>query len=233
LSRIYRNSARVVANSTGLRDLFLKTYPDLDPRVIPNGIDTEEFSPRPHDAAQPVQLICMARLIPRKGIELLIRACAELKRKGLDFRCHIVGEGPEEEHLKTLAAERNLLAAVLFHGRLERAAVAQLLPQCDIFVLPSYAEGMSNAALEAMACGLPLVLSDTGGTRELVDGNGAIFPVGDQEILNQILVELVRNRELRRALGERSRRNAMNFTWRRVAEQYRALYGEILGESKS
>jgi glycosyltransferase involved in cell wall biosynthesis len=233
LRRIYHHSARVVANSTGLKKLFEQSYHELRARVIPNGIDTDRFHPQPKNPDRPVQLVTMARLIPRKGLDLLINACAELQNRQRDFRCHIIGEGPEEEPLKELARKRNLLDRVLFHGRLEREQVKNLLPQCDIFVLPSYAEGMSNAALEAMACGLPLVLSDTGGTQELIQSNGVIFQPGNQYALNQKLLDLVQHPRKIELLGEQSRRHAQNFTWRRVAEQYHALYLEVMQEKST
>jgi glycosyltransferase involved in cell wall biosynthesis len=140
----------------------------------------------------------------------------------------IAGEGPEEEPLKQLCHKLRVSSNVQFLGRVERDAMQKLLPQCDIFVLPSYAEGMSNAALEALACGLPLILTDTGGTSELINENGYIVPAGDDLILADKLMNLCEDSELRMQMGIESRKHAVSFSWQNIAKQYDELYREVL-----
>jgi len=227
LKRIYRSSQRVIANSQGLKELFEKQFPELRASVIPNGIDAAKFSPRRNRDWNEWRLVCAARLIARKGIDLLLRACQRLKNAEIDFSCHLIGDGPEEESLKRLAGKLGLGERIRFHGRMNRDEIAQFLPNCDLFVLPSYAEGMSNAALEAMACGLPVLLTDTGGSRELVDGNGEMVPIGDAEALTAALLRMLAQPEAMRRMGEQSRKRAETFSWNNVAAQYYELYGQI------
>jgi len=224
LNRIYRSARAVVANSRGLQDLFQRQFPRLTAQVIPNGVDTTLFAPVSRPIPSEFTLVTLARLIPRKGIDLLLRACRILQQNGFAFQCHIVGDGPEEENLKKLSRELGISERITFHGRMERESVARFLPQCDLFVLPSYAEGMSNAALEAMACGLPLVLTDTGGSRELIDGNGKIVAIGESLLLAATLMDLLSQPQQLREMGDQSRIRAEQYSWRTVAQQYHDLY---------
>jgi L-malate glycosyltransferase len=228
LKRIYSNARSVVANSNGLRNLYEKQFPEFNAGVIPNGVDTEMYKPVSREDNREPSLVATARLIPRKGIDLLVQACAELNREGLPFQCHIIGNGPEEDALKRQAAQSGVAERVHFHGRMEKEEIAAFLPQCDVFVLPSFAEGMSNAALEAMACGLPLLLTDVGGSRELIDGNGSIVPVGDSRALADRLRVWLGEPQILRTMGRRSRMCANAFSWASVAQRYRELYYQLV-----
>ncbi len=232
LKRIYSSASAVVANSRGLSNLFHEQFPHLNAPVIPNGIDTEAFAPQPKSNTNGLSLVTVARLIPRKGIDLLIRACAEINREQILFNCHIIGDGPEEDNLKKMSQELGVAERVHFHGRMNKESVAGFLPKCDIFVLPSYAEGMSNAALEAMGCGLPLLLTDTGGSRELVDGNGRIIPTGDASELADVLRDWYVKPELVNSMGQRSRICANAFSWTSVAQRYRDMYIQLAENRK-
>ncbi|MGC9329653.1 MAG: glycosyltransferase, partial [Candidatus Hinthialibacter sp.] len=212
----------------GLKELFESQFPPLQASVIPNGIDTEMYQPVEREENPELNLAAVARLIPRKGIDLLIEACAELDRNGAPYQCHIVGDGPEEDRLKRRARRLGIAGRVHFHGRMEKQDLADFLPRCDIFVLPSYAEGMSNAALEAMACGLPLLLTDTGGSRELIDGNGFIIPPGDAHALAERLRLWIEEPGVVRTMGNRSRMCAHAFSWAAIAARHRELYYQLI-----
>lgn len=228
LQRIYSNAASVVANSSGLKNLFEQAFPQLTAQVVPNGIDMKLFQPAAHEPNAPPFIVSVGRMIPRKGFDVLLRACAKLKAKGVEFRCGFIGDGPEEETLKALANELGIRERVQFLGGMSREQIAAFLPACDAFVLPSHAEGMANAALEAMACGLPLLLTDVGGSRELVDGNGAIVASGDVDALTQHLYNWLTAPNLIEEMGRRSRERAQLFSWQSAAQQYRALYQHVI-----
>jgi len=101
------------------------------------------------------------------------------------------------------------------------------LPECDLFILPSLAEGMSNAALEAMACGLPVLLTDTGGAQELVQNNGRVVPCGDMAALRSTLLRMLDTPERWGQWGATSREIAEGRSWSFVAEQYLGLFRRI------
>ena len=99
----------------------------------------------------------------------------------------------------------------------------------DIFVLPSYNEGMSNALLEAMACGLPVVVTDVGGTSELLEegGNGYIFPTGNVENLSLILEKIAQAPNQLKKLGKKSRKKAEDLSWNNIVNFYVDLFESI------
>lgn len=229
LRRIYGNARTVVANSEGLQALFERQFPETRARVTPNGVNTLRFRPIEKSQRDLSSIVAVARLIPRKGIDLLIHACGELHREGAGFECHIIGDGPEKNRLRQLAQSLGLGERIHFHGAMTRDALMEFLPRQGIFALPSYAEGMANAALEAMACGLPLALTETGGSRELIDGNGIIIPRGDAKRLSTVLGEWLRRPDLVSEMGVRSRARAEEiFSWANAARDYRDIYYQAL-----
>jgi len=231
LHRIYHKAGAVVANSRGLKELFDSHYSDLNAAVIPNGIEIEEYTPK--ESANPVlKIVCVARLIPRKGVHLLLDACKQLSGKKHLFEAHIIGEGPEMSNLQQQAETLDIKKNTFFHGRLERDEITRLLPMFDVFALPSYAEGMPNAALEAMACGLPLILSNTGGAQELVKNNGKIITKGNANALAEAIEFYIKSPQEIMQQGRASREHAQNFTWQRVAGDYAQLYLNCLQKAR-
>ncbi len=229
LNRVYHHAKAVIANSRQFADLFEEQFPELSAEVITNGIDTETFQPQEH-YNDVMKIVTAARLIPRKGIDILIKACKQLKKNNILFELNIAGEGPEEEPLKQLCHKLHIASQVNFLGRVERKNMQTLLPQCDVFVLPSYAEGMSNAALEALACGLPLILTNTGGTKELINHNGFIIPFGDDLMLADKLMDLCEDKTLRQQMGEQSRQHARSYSWQKIAQQYYDVYRQVMSD---
>ncbi len=226
--RSWHSAHTVVANSEGLRNQALQAFPDIPIDVIPNGIDVERFRPLPRAPGDTVRVVTVARLIPRKAIHLLIEALAQLRNSS--WRLTIVGDGPERERLSILTEQKGIHERVEFSGDMDRRRIAELLPECDLFVLPSLAEGMSNAALEAMACGLPVLLTETGGSDELVNENGTVVPCGDVEALRKALEHLLANREQWGEMGRRSREIAESLSWSATARRYISLLRQAAGK---
>lgn len=135
---------------------------------IPNGIPLGP--PLQREAVAPVRrLIWTGRLSPQKGIDLLLPALARIVASGRDFRLEIVGDGPEGPTLTKTCRQLCLDGRVAFTGPVHRDAVRTRLAAADAFVLPSRYEGMSNAALEAMESGLPVLLTACGGIDTWID----------------------------------------------------------------
>lgn len=225
IRRIWRSASAVTACSDAHKELALRTAPALGIKVIPNGVDTEAFKPAGRGergaGGAPIRILCSARLIARKGQQHLLRAIHLLDREGVrNVEVLLVGTGDAEKTLKRSAAMLGVADRFRFLGMKSRADMCGIVAAADLFVLPSYNEGMSLALLEAMAGGLPVVVTDTGGTRELLDGNGYVVPWADPAALAVKLKELIDSPERRSAMGRRSREIAMNFTWRKVTERY-------------
>lgn len=233
LCRIWRRAGAVTAISQEQCELAYQTLPELSLTVIPNGVDTSEFTPAEggHERSE-VLILCVARLIARKGQEYLLRALARLRREtAVAVRVVLVGSGDGEEALRALVRALDIQDVVTFRGAVDRASMPAMYQESDIFVLPSEQEGMSIALLEAMASGLPVVVTDTGGTTELVSPNvnGEIVRWADVEGLSDALHRLVENAGRRRAWGRASREKALAFGWPKLAERYLSLCRMVAG----
>jgi glycosyltransferase involved in cell wall biosynthesis len=166
----------------------------------------------------------------------LLRAFARLRAHcDHPIRLTLVGTGDAEDTLHRLATDLGVADAVTFTGFVPRGDMPAVYRQADIFVLPSQNEGMSIALLEAMASGLPVVVTDTGGTAELVeDGvNGLIFEWGDVDTLATHLRRLATHRSFARRMGTVSRVRAAGFSWDTVAERYQEIFVELADEKDS
>jgi glycosyltransferase involved in cell wall biosynthesis len=174
-------------------------------------------------------LISVGRLVHAKNFETLIRAVAWARAAVPDLGLWIVGGGDEGPALRRLCTELGLASAVRFCG--ERRDVGDWLRAADVFVLSSISEGLPISALEAMAAGLPAIVTDVGGLPELValSGAGTIVPVGDVGGLARAIVEYANRRHELASLGERaSRCYRAYFTPDRMAEEYLTLYRACL-----
>ena len=226
--RIWSGAAAVVANSHGLQSLALEFMPGLDIGVIPNGIDTERFHPvEGRDAAVPLQALTVCRLIGRKRIDLLIGAVARARELGLSIELTVAGDGNLMGQLQRLAKDLGVAERVHFMGGVPPEQMPQLYRQSDLFIMSSAHEGMSNAMLEAMASGLPIVTTRCEGVDELIADNGRV--VDGPDGLVQALQALARDPGRRREMGAASRSQAERFTWSAVADRYVQYYQRVSG----
>jgi glycosyltransferase involved in cell wall biosynthesis len=203
-------------------------------RLCYNGIDVERFRPegreRPavlRDAALTVGVVCALR--PEKDLGTLAEGFARAWREWPEMRLVVVGSGLEREPLERLLTELGVRAAA--HLEPSTAEVAPWLRGIDIFVLPSKSEALSNALMEAMACGCVAVASAVGGNPELVkEGEtGLLFPAGDAEALAGCLLQLARDPEQRRRMAAQAqRRMETEFTLPAAAKRMEEIYAAVL-----
>ena len=221
---IWRNARAVVGNSAGLCQLAQNFMPGLAVLEIPNGVDTGRFFPATRKPDGTCELLFVGRLAPQKGVDILLNALALIFT---GWRLRIAGDGPEREHLSALATTLGLADRVTFLGWTQRDALPELYRSADVFVFPSYDEGMPNVVLEALASGLPIVATRIAGNDQLVvDGeNGALVPPGNPAAFANALLPVLADRTLRTAMGESSRRIAVErFSWTRSAAAYEKLF---------
>jgi glycosyltransferase involved in cell wall biosynthesis len=146
-----------------------------------------------------------------------------------DVCLYLLGDGPLKEELMHLAEQLEITDRVLFHGQTDN--VLTHLQEADLFVLPSRAEGLSNALLEAMSCGLPVVVSAIPGNVDVIDHNqnGLRFTVDDPDALAQILTSLLTNANQRKRLGRQARQTVeRRYSLSAVADQYIDLYRDLM-----
>lgn len=228
---IWRRADRVVAVCESLGQLALRTWPDLHYAVVPNGVDLALFHPADPAATRPSQRIrclAVARLIERKGLGDLIRALALLEPGR--FELEIVGGGADQQVLQDLAAHLGVAEEVRFSGPLSRAEVAERYRAADLFTLPSSAEAFGNVFAEALASGLPIIGSATGGIPDLVEhgSNGLLVSPGDVQALAGAIRFLADDPELRREMALRNRARAeATLEWAYVTRRYLSIYEAI------
>jgi len=230
LSTIWRGAEKVVTKCRGETDMLRAADPATVPSVVYNGVVIDDFQPsRPPQEGEPLRLICVGRLIERKGQRDLIEAVARLVARGIDVRLSLVGTGDSESSYRRLVNDRGLAGRIEFAGYVPREDMPGQYSRAHVFVLPSYNEGMSVSTLEAMAAGLPLVVSRTGGVEELVEerNNGLSFRPGDIAGLTSHLEALARDASLVRSMGKRSLVRAAAFSWDSAAEAYVHMLKEI------
>lgn len=221
--KIWKNATHVVANSKGLRDLAAQSAPEQRLLMIPNGVDTAFFHPAEEkNRSETITLISTGRLIERKGYAYLIEALEGLP----NVRLQLVGDGNLKDELRAAALKAGV--AVEFLGAKSRQDVARLLRAADLFVLPSLNEGMSNSLLEATASGLPAVVTDVGGSLELVEDNrnGFTVPKENAAALRRVIEKYIDNPKLLELHGRASRRVAKTMSVEKNADRYISLYKE-------
>ncbi|MBC7258251.1 MAG: glycosyltransferase [Chloroflexi bacterium] len=220
-------------------------------RVIPAGVDTERFHPIPVEVAKahigiPQErklILFVGRIEPLKGIETLFRAIAILAKETPCFCENICvsiiggeGEGTEatrsaeEERLRELREQLELRDLVTFLGSKDQDALPYYYSAAYVVVVPSYYESFGMVAVEAMACGVPVIASKAGGLMYTIqDGlTGLLFPSNSPAALAEKLCMLLDEPELRDKMGENARQWAQRFAWPNIADQIVALYGELL-----
>ncbi len=163
--------------------------------VVSNGVDATRFQPAERSAARAALgirtaehvLVCVSRLSPEKGIDVLVDAMAQLK--GSSARLYVVGDGAERDALATRARAAGVSENVVFKLTRPHDEIPRWLAAADVAVLPSRTEGMPNAVLEALACGRPVVATAVGGTRELITDPalGRLVAPGDAAALANAL----------------------------------------------
>jgi glycosyltransferase involved in cell wall biosynthesis len=203
-------------------------------KVIPQfGVDPELFRPPVSREKGRGFIIGSAnrRLVPEKGVDLLLRATAKLP--GI-WRLHIVGDGPERLPLERLASELRISDRVHFDRTISSAAMPAYMRQLDTLVLSSrtkknWKEQFGRALVEAMACEVPVIGSDSGEIPHVIGSAGLIFAEDNVGALRSHLLELMRSENLRRDLGQRGRERVLSmYTQSQIAAQTVAVYREML-----
>lgn len=223
--RIWSGAALLVANSAGLRERALRFLPTGQIEVIPNGVQADRFVPgESHVDRGELRLLTVGRLSATKRVELLIAATGLIRQRLPSVRLTIVGGGALEDALRQVVRKEGLEASVTMTGRLEADELPGVYQNHDLFVSASEQEGMSNAMLEAMASGLPIVTTRCEGVAELIGANGVVVEDANAESLAAAVQELADDPTRRQQMALAARKRAEQFSWAAVAEQYIERY---------
>lgn len=235
VTTILRCSSAVVAASTNIRDNVYQYYGYRGRiELIPLGIKPPHRIPEASraDLGLPEGVflgVTVGRLVRRKGLDLLIRALARPECSAIHLA--VIGSGPEEGRLQSLAQDLHLGNRVRFLGRVDDDKKWQVLQAADVYFSASMHEGFGLVYLEAMTAGLPVITPDEGGQADfLEDGiTGYLIPPGDLEALAQTMARAAVRRDGLRTMGASNRVRAADYRIDRVALRYERLFASILG----
>ncbi|UCD49811.1 MAG: glycosyltransferase [Phycisphaerales bacterium] len=228
--RVWKRAAALVACSEGLKARALRFLSSAQIEVIPNGVDLERFRPAETGSStenQPLKLLTVGRLSATKRLNLLIDAVEHLRAAGAQVKLDVIGGGALEVELRQLLALKDLRDVVTLAGRHQAQEMPEIYRRHDVFVSASSQEGMSNAMLEAMASGLPIVATRCEGLDELIADNGLIVDEAAPDTLAQAIRTLVDDQSKREAMAVAARKQAEKFNWGAVAEAYLQLYAKV------
>jgi glycosyltransferase involved in cell wall biosynthesis len=229
--------AAVVCNSDANYQYFLRARIANRRKLscIPNGLELEQFSDKtsctletPLGSVGRKVVGTVGSLMTEKSPGVFVRVAARVLAGYPDALFVHVGDGPLRKATEALSHQLGLGPSCLFLG--QRSDVPRLLMKMDVFVLTSNTEGLPNALMEAMAAGLPCVVTDAGGCRELVidEETGFVVPIDDEERLAERILRLLRDEKLRGRMGVRGREQMAGFDVWKMAQRYELLYQSVL-----
>jgi D-inositol-3-phosphate glycosyltransferase len=251
LARVDRVVTATLAERTQLR--FLYKADDRKLITIPPGVDTSHFYPIPSDEAKAFiglkpdtrMILFVGRIEPLKGVDTLIRAmsCLKLMDNNRPVDLAIIGGEPdvspeqrtsEMARLQKLCDELAMGRTVIFLGKRGQDTLPYYYSAAEVLVMPSHYESFGMVALEAMACGTPVIASEVGGLGFLVQNGktGYTIPNGDPEVLCDKLSTLLNDPSLRETMGGRAAEYAQSYTWDKIAAQIVKVYQALLNKNK-
>jgi len=224
---VFDASTVVVALSEHWREvLSLRAHPERIV-VLPNAVDPEEYEPR--TGADPPHVVFVSNHIERKGIAEVTESIDRLQTDGLQFRATIAGSGPLSHHAAEVADAHD---PVEYVGYVSEERKREILSEGSVYVLPTQAEGLPIAVLEAMAGGNAIISTDVGSISSIVDdANGALVPPGDVDELTAALERLLSDPSTTERMGAVSRQRIEDsYAWPDVVEDLLSLYAGVLAD---
>ena len=244
LRRKMRAARFVVTCTDANREHLLKIEPAAEVHCVYHGLNAEfagllKQSPDARSGPSRLRALGVGRLVPKKGFDVLVEACAVLRRRDVEFEALIVGEhGEHEPELRRRISQHGLENHVLLAGPMEQSRLYEEYRRASAFCLPCRVldngdrDGIPNVLMEAMACGLPVITTPVSGIPEIVrDGvNGRLVPPDDPEALADALLCLDRDSGLAESLSREARATVSeHFDGERFASQLATLFREVVG----
>jgi glycosyltransferase involved in cell wall biosynthesis len=209
---IYEHASRVICVSDRVREqLWQEAGESIRATVVYNGADPQLFAPKAEYWEPAPVILSIGNLIPIKGHETMLRALAVAADRHPRLACQIIGDGPLRGYLSRLAVDLGIGDRVRFLGRQSRAAVANALRECTLFVLPSHYEALGCVYLEAMASGKPVIGCAQQGIAEIVHHgvNGFLVEPHDVHGIASHIGQLLRDAALRVRVGLAARQTIL------------------------
>ena len=233
LKNSYKNASKVLISAPYVKDII----PDFGNIETLSGVAINRNQQRPISNSSKMKICCASRLVPIKGIELLLKGFEQCKCQK-DVELHFYGKGPFEDKYKQLSSKFSYPDNIFWHGFVSNDKVINAMKTMDVFALPSLREPAGIAVLEAMATGLPIICIDEGGPMYNIknDCGIKISLTTKDEIIKRIsdaIDLLYNNKEKRVSMGRAGIDNIeCNFTWDAVTKKMLNIYSSILSENK-
>lgn len=225
---LWNNADALVSNSIELKRFAQNFYDKKPISVIYNGVDNDFYKPSDQKMVEKkIRILFVSRLIERKGLQHIIPILKEIQLQvSRPISLIVVGDGSYRSELEELVEQYSVGNLVKFVGGKEKAELCEYYQNAEIFILPSNKEGMPNVVLEAMASGLPIVMTPCGGSEELVHDNGYVVSI---DCFKETIIKLCNDQQLRMEMGKNSRIIVEEkFGWEEIAGKYIALFNRIL-----
>lgn len=228
------NASIVTSSSVVMKEKVKEITPEIQCTVIPFGVDLTKFKPNTTKNRSKVKIIIAKRWEAHYGIETLIEASRVLVDKGFDFEVDIYGMGSLENSYRELIIKYNLESYVNLMGYIANDNLPLVLAEADICVLTSHYESFGVAAIEAMACGVPVIATNTDGFTEIIENeiSGLIYPVSDYKALAEKIIYLSTNNRHAKDISENALQLVRNkYDFNRNLEQMNSVF-EHIGHKK-
>lgn len=213
----YKGHAEVVHNGVDLKNFKFQS-------PIKSGTNFKSSSKLKKNGQT---IITVSRLVKKNGIDILIRAIAEVTKTMPTIRCHIIGDGSERKNLEALAAQCGVKDSIYFFGAIPYEKLPHYLHEADLFVRPSRSEGMGNSFVEAIAAGIPIIGTPVGGIRDIIkDGETGFFcpPNNPIRLAEKILWVLEHPEEAQKTVHAGQTMIEKDFSWDAIAQSYRNIF---------
>lgn len=228
LKVIWRKARIIIAKCEEEKNTLLSACPNLQVKIIPNGVDTKLFHPKspPRTLKQPFTFLSVGRLVARKNQDLIIHALHKLIEEGIEARLVLVGDGDAKKDYQNLIKDLNLQDVVDLRGYVDREQLPLVYQEADCFILASDNEGMSVALLEAIASGLPVITTDTGGALNIIgeEQRDLLLEKPDVATLSSKMAQMVHKSGSLEELSKTLKERALQYSWSIPAKEMAALF---------
>jgi len=224
---IWKKAEKVVTISQLSRKLAQNHYP-VEIEVVPNGIETARYATTSIDIHDPPCIMYIGRFSPEKNAELVPKILSHII--DLQWRCVMVGNGPQMKQVRTLITENHLESRIILTGWISPQEVDDTLLNGDILLMPSLREGMPMVGLQGLASGSALVMSNIGSCPDMVDlkENGFLIEPGDEKGYAHALRTLLSDPKMLQSYKKSSIKKASEFDINKTLDAYRKIYQTIL-----
>lgn len=200
-------------------------------KIIPNGVDTTQFSYQERDTPNP-NILYVGSLIPRKGLDFLIRSIPILLKQNPNVTLTVIGEGEQRQEYEELANFLGISDKVFFLGTQTQDEVSIIMRNAAVFCMPSLEEGQGVVFVEALASGTPCVGSRVGGIPDVISNDvGILVPPGDEKAIANAIYDLISDTERWKVFSRASRKRAeTKFDWNKIADEILSVYQGVSGD---